>query len=73
MESLAKRGLFRMRTEVIEWLMPGSGEALTPPDGYVMSFTPFHKGRLMMPPHRFLRGLLHHYKIELQHLNPNGI
>jgi hypothetical protein len=24
-------------------------------------------------PHRFLRGLLHHYKIELQHLNPNGI
>ena len=23
--------------------------------------------------HRFLRGLLHYYKIELQHLNPNGI
>jgi hypothetical protein len=27
----------------------------------------------MAPPHRFLLGLLHYYKIELQHLNPNGI
>jgi hypothetical protein len=24
-------------------------------------------------PHKFLRGLLHYYGIELQHLNPNGI
>ena len=27
----------------------------------------------MIPPHQFLQGLLHHYQIELQHLNPNGI
>ena len=27
----------------------------------------------MTPAHKFLRGLLHYYKIELQHLNPNGI
>ena len=27
----------------------------------------------MTPPHRFLRGLLHYYGLELQHLNPNGI
>ena len=27
----------------------------------------------MNPPHPFLRGLLHHYLIKLQHLNPNGI
>ena len=27
----------------------------------------------MTPTHKFLRGLLHFYKIELQHLNPNGI
>jgi hypothetical protein len=26
-----------------------------------------------MPPHPFFWGLLHHYQIELQHLNPNGI
>jgi len=24
----------------------------------------------MAPPHRFLRGLLHYYGLELQHLNP---
>jgi hypothetical protein len=24
------------------------------------------------PPHRFMRGLLHHYGIKLQYLNPNG-
>jgi hypothetical protein len=73
MESLAKHGLFHMRTEAMEWLMPDSEEALVPPDGYVMSFTPFHECGLMTPPDRLLRGLLHHYKIELQHLNPNGI
>ena len=27
----------------------------------------------MTPAHRFLWGLLHYYKIELQHINPNGI
>ena len=27
----------------------------------------------MTPAHKFFRGLLHFYKIELQHLNPNGI
>ena len=27
----------------------------------------------MTLPHRFLRGLLHYYELELQHLNPNGI
>ena len=26
-----------------------------------------------MPAHNFFRGLLYHYKIELQHLNSNGI
>jgi hypothetical protein len=45
----------------------------TPPDGYVVSFTPFHERGLVVSPHRFLWQLLHHYKIELQHLNPNGI
>jgi hypothetical protein len=50
MESLAKRGLFHMRTEAMEWLIPNSEEALAPPDGYVMSFTPFHERGLMTPP-----------------------
>jgi hypothetical protein len=36
-------------------------------------FAPFHERGLTIPPHPFLRGLLHHYQIKLQHLNPNGI
>jgi hypothetical protein len=33
----------------------------------------FHERGLATPPHRFHLGLLHLYKIELQHLTPNGI
>ena len=43
------------------------------PDGYVISFTHFHEQGFTTPAHKFLRGLLHYYKVELQHLNPNGI
>jgi hypothetical protein len=39
----------------------------------VVLFAHFHEYRLAAPPHRFLLGLLHYYKIKLQHLNPNGI
>jgi hypothetical protein len=46
---------------------------LGPPDGYVISFVHFHERGLATPTHRFLRGLLHYYKIELQYLNPNEI
>jgi hypothetical protein len=42
-------------------------------DGYVVSFVPFHERGLTTPSHRLLHGLLHHYNIELQHLNPNRI
>jgi hypothetical protein len=44
-----------------------------PPDGYVISFVHFHEHGLANPAHRFLWGLLHYYKIELQYLNPNEI
>ena len=36
-------------------------------------FAPFHEHGLTIPPHPFFRGLLHHYQVELQHLNPNKI
>jgi hypothetical protein len=65
MEGLIKHSILRARTEVMEWLMPGCEEAPASLDGYIMSFAPFHEHGLMIPPHRFLRGLLHHYKIEL--------
>ena len=64
MEGLICRGLLRTWTSVEEWLLP---------DGYVVSFAHFHERGLATPAHKFLRGLLHFYKIELQHLNPNGI
>jgi hypothetical protein len=57
----------------MEWILPNNKESPSPLDGYVMSFVHFHERRLAIPTHRFLRGLLHYYKIELQHLNPNEI
>ena len=53
--------------------MPSEEDLLSPPDGYVVSFTHFHERGFTTPAHKFLQGLLHYYKIELQHLNPNRI
>ena len=53
MEGLIKCGLLRGRTDVVEWLVPGSEEAPTQPDGYVISFVLFHERGLMVPPHPF--------------------
>jgi len=65
MEGLIKRGLLRGRTDAVEWLVPGREDAPAPPDGYVVSFVPFHEHGLMVPRHPFFWGLLHHYQIEL--------
>ena len=73
MEGLVKRGLLRGRTDMVEWLVPSREEVLAPLNGYIMSFAPFHERGLTIPPHPFFRGLLHHYQIDFQHLNPNGI
>ena len=73
MEGLIKHGLLRERTDAAKWLVPGCEDATALPDGYVVSFAPFHERGLIVPPHPFFRGLLHHYQIELQHLNPNEI
>ena len=73
MEGLICRGLLRAWTSAEEWLLPGEEDLSSPPDGYVVSFAHFHKCGFAIPAHRFLRGLLHYYKIELQHLNLNEI
>ena len=73
MEGLVRRGLLHARTLAEEWLLPGEEDLSSPPDGYVVSFAHFHERGFVTPTHRFLWGLLHYYKIELQHLNPNGI
>jgi hypothetical protein len=53
--------------------VPDSHDFPTLLDGYVVLFAHFHDHGLATPAHRFLLGLLHYYKTELQHLNPNGI
>ena len=73
MEGLICRGLLHTWTSAKEWLLPSDEDLLSPPDGYVVSFAHFHKRGFATPTHRFLRGLLHYYKIEVQHLHPNRI
>ena len=73
MEGLVHRGLLRAWTSAGQWLLPDEEDLSSLLDGYVVSFTHFHECGLMTPAHKFLRGLLHFYKIELQQLNPNGI
>ena len=73
MEGLVRRGLLCVRTLTEEWLLPRDEDLPSPPDGYVVSFAHLHEHGLRTPTHKFLWGLLHYYKIELQHLNPNGI
>ena len=65
MEGLIRRGLLLAWTLAEEWLLPGEEDLSSPPDGYVVSFAHFHERGLMTPAHKFLRGLLHFYKIEL--------
>ena len=38
-----------------------------------MSFARFHERGFITPTHKFLRRLLDYYKVELQHLTPNGV
>ena len=73
MEGLIHRCLLCARTSAEEWLLPDKEDLSSPPDSYIVSFAHFHERGFMTPAHRFLQGLLHYYKIELQHLNPNGI
>jgi hypothetical protein len=56
MEVLVKRGLLRARTEEKEWIVPGDEEVSMSPDGYVISFVPFHERGLAVPP-PFLLGV----------------
>ena len=58
---------------MVEWLVPGREDVSALPNGYIISFMPFHNSGLAVPPHQFFQGLLHHYQIKLKHLNPNRI
>ena len=73
MEGHVHRGLLCAWTTTEEWRLPGNEDASSPPEGYVVSFAHFHEQGFTTPTHKFLQVLLHYYKVELQHLNPNGI
>ena len=73
LEGLVHRGLLRPLTAAEEWRLPGDEDEPLPPEGYVVSFTHFHERGFSIPAHKFLRGLLDYYQVELQHLTPNGI
>ena len=68
LEGLVCHDLLRPQSTVAEWLLPGEEEAPAPPEGYVVSFAIFHERGFAVPTHRFLRGLLDYYQVELQHL-----
>jgi hypothetical protein len=56
-----------------ECMAPGSEADPTPPPGYVVSFIPFHERGFGVPASRFMRALLHYYRVELHNFNPNSI
>ena len=65
LEGLIRRGLLYARTTAEEWRLPDNEDASSPPDGYVMYFAHFHEWGFTTPARKFLRGLLHYYKVEL--------
>ena len=73
LEGLVRYGLLCPLTAAEQWRLPGDEDAPSPPNDYVVSFAHFHEQGFTTPTHKFLRGLLHYFKVELQHLNPNGI
>src|SRR6266508_1551585 len=59
--------------EIIGW-HAADGEAFpTANTSEIVVFEPFFYRGFFVPTSRFFRGLLHFYKIELVHLNPNSI
>ena len=73
LEGLVCRGLLCPLTATEEWRLPNNEDEPSPPEGYVVSFARFHERGFAIPTHKFLWGVLDYYKVELQHLTPNGV
>ena len=73
LEGIVHRGLLCTWTATEEGRLPGNEDAPSPPEGYVVSFARFHERGFAIPTHKFLWGLLDYYKVELEHLTPNGV
>jgi hypothetical protein len=56
------------------WIVPPAMDReANPPYGYVVSFIRFHERGFAAPASLFLRGLCHHYGVELHNFTPNAI
>jgi hypothetical protein len=56
------------------WIVPpASDREPNPPHGYVVSFIRHHERGFAVPASRFMRGLCHHYGVELHNFAPNAI
>jgi hypothetical protein len=54
------------------WIIPPATEP-NPPYGYVVSFIRHHERGFTTPASHFMRGLCHHYGVELHNFAPNAI
>jgi hypothetical protein len=75
LEDLVGEGLLRPLTDEQrpEWIPPVGGAAPSPPPWYIVSFVSFHERGFGVPAGRFMRAILHHYRVELHNLTPNSI
>jgi hypothetical protein len=75
LDALVAEGLLRPLSSdsQLEWMPPPSGAAPSPPPGYVVSFVSFHERGFGVPASRFMRAILHVYRVELHNLSPNSI
>jgi hypothetical protein len=54
-------------------ILPAVDREPNPPFGYVVSFIRHHEHGFTTPASRFMRGLCHHYGVELHNFAPNAI
>jgi hypothetical protein len=58
----------------LAWMFPpASDREPNPPYGYVISLVRLHERGFNTPASRFMRGLCHHYEVELHNFAPNAI
>jgi hypothetical protein len=56
------------------WIVsPATDREPNPPYDYVVSFIRHHECGFSVPTSRFMRGLCHHYGVELHNFAPNAI
>jgi hypothetical protein len=67
------RNHFLPDREVLRWRLANEEDIPTPNTNEIVVLSSFFQHGFGIPTCEFLYGLLHHYEIELVHLNPNPI